>query len=249
MPAACDVGPEPKRRRAKLTDTTVEAMGQILEGNPRGLLLFRDELSAWFANLSVIQMERSSHLARSLWRAILPIDRKSHDNPAMIERFLVAILGGVQPDRINDMLDGPDDGLVPRFLPYWPEVDGMDFVRRPEEVDRLKEALQRLTELIPNEDGTSVRCRFTERALDVFETLEEQAWRSDKWLSNRSRLRSARRTVTSFGSRSTSNSSNGRRRVRGRSTDPSRRRIDRGGDQAAGGIFRADAAVACSVTR
>ena len=45
MPAACDIGPKPQRRRAMLTDTTIEALTRILGENPRGVILFRDELA------------------------------------------------------------------------------------------------------------------------------------------------------------------------------------------------------------
>ena len=38
--------------RIKVTDATIEAVAAILAGNPRGLLLVRDELAAWLGNLA-----------------------------------------------------------------------------------------------------------------------------------------------------------------------------------------------------
>ncbi|MET0252765.1 MAG: DUF3987 domain-containing protein [Terrimicrobiaceae bacterium] len=186
MPSACEIGPKPQRRRVMLTDTTIEALTRILGANPRGVLLFRDELSAWFANLS----RYSNGSDRPIWLEayggrFYVVDRKSDDEPCQIERFSVAILGGIQPDRLDDMLAGQDDGLIPRFLPYWPEAEGMDFVRDPEDVDRLTEALRRLTELMPNSDGSPVLMPLSERATDIFEAWKNGRARSDRFLSSR----------------------------------------------------------------
>lgn len=38
---------KPTRRRYRTGDATPEAVAQILEENPRGILLARDELGAW----------------------------------------------------------------------------------------------------------------------------------------------------------------------------------------------------------
>ena len=183
---ACDIGPKPQRRRAMLTDTTIEALTRILGENPRGVILFRDELAGWFANLS----RYSNGTDRPIWLEAYggrpySIDRKSDEEPCYIKRFSVAILGGIQPDRLNDMLDGPDDGLVPRFLPYWPEADGMDFVRHPENVGRLTEPLLRLTELMPNDDGSPVLMPLSSEATDIFEAWKNNRTRSERYLTSR----------------------------------------------------------------
>ena len=42
---------EPYERRYIINDSTVEKVGELLNRNPRGLLLFRDELTGWFRTL------------------------------------------------------------------------------------------------------------------------------------------------------------------------------------------------------
>lgn len=52
MPADA-MAPEPfVPRQMIVTDTTIEAVADILRGNARGIILWRDELSAWLGNMS-----------------------------------------------------------------------------------------------------------------------------------------------------------------------------------------------------
>lgn len=182
MPAGCDIGPEPKRRRAFVTDATIEALMRVLAVNPRGLLNFRDEMAGWFANLS----RYTNGSDRPIWLEAYGgrpyvIDRVKDDGePVRVERFSVGILGGLQPDRLTDMLDTADDGLVPRFLPFWPEEYGMKFVREPEDVGRIIEPLQRLSELAPQKDGSPVMVPLSKEATDLFER-----WKNARALSER----------------------------------------------------------------
>ncbi len=46
-----DGGKEPQRRRYLTNDATVEKIGELLAANPRGLLIFRDELTGWLSSL------------------------------------------------------------------------------------------------------------------------------------------------------------------------------------------------------
>jgi hypothetical protein len=43
--------PLPERRRIRTNDVTVEKLGELLAANPRGLLVFRDELTGWLLSL------------------------------------------------------------------------------------------------------------------------------------------------------------------------------------------------------
>ena len=49
-PVGMDVE-EPEYPRIKVNDTTVERLAARLAARPKGLLLFRDELSGWLGNL------------------------------------------------------------------------------------------------------------------------------------------------------------------------------------------------------
>ena len=49
------------------------------------------------------------------------IDRVKHPIPIIISYLSIAISGGLQPDLLYQVLKGPADGLVARFLYFWPE--------------------------------------------------------------------------------------------------------------------------------
>jgi hypothetical protein len=86
------------------------------------VLLLRDELSAWAANL-----EKYGEGDRAFWieayggRPYTVDRRKLGTRPMFIPHLAVSVLGSIQPDRLASLvLEGDDDGLAARFLYTWP---------------------------------------------------------------------------------------------------------------------------------
>jgi hypothetical protein len=50
------------------------------------------------------------------------VDRVKNPEPIRIAHLSIGVLGGVQPDKLGLVLDGPDDGLAARLLWTWPDV-------------------------------------------------------------------------------------------------------------------------------
>lgn len=117
------VRPEaPALRRVLVGDTTPEALTTVLANNPKGVLLFNDELTGFFKNLT-----RYSGDARALYVSAfngdaMQADREKYGGtPRVVPFFGVSILGGIQPDRLSEMMKGDaDDGLLARFILLWP---------------------------------------------------------------------------------------------------------------------------------
>jgi hypothetical protein len=89
-----------------------EAVADIVRGNPRGMLLWRDQSSAWLG-------EFEDHLVHWLqaWAAgAVTIKPPRAKKPLELEHFAVSILGTIQPDRLHES----DDGLAACFLYAWP---------------------------------------------------------------------------------------------------------------------------------
>jgi hypothetical protein len=125
MPPAPQEPPDPPKMRRLLTDDpTVEALVELMQNNPRGLLLFRDELSAWFASFNQYRpgADRQFYLECHSGGAHFK-DRKS--GVTIVDDLYLNICGGVQPEIINKVLAGGDlDGMTPRFgLLVWPDRD------------------------------------------------------------------------------------------------------------------------------
>jgi len=120
MPADA-MAPEPfVPRQVIVTDTTIEAVADILRGNPRGIILWRDELSAWIGNMSRYSGGSDQAQWLEAWPAArLTVNRKNRP-PVLVPHFAASILGGLQPDKLAEILAGADDGLAARFLFGWP---------------------------------------------------------------------------------------------------------------------------------
>jgi hypothetical protein len=110
-------------QRYIVSDTTIEALAAILAANPRGVLLYRDELAGW---LSSFARYKSASQATDLpaWLSIhstgpVRVDRKTGAVKTLyVPRSFVAITGSIQPRALRRAL-GPeffDCGLPARML-------------------------------------------------------------------------------------------------------------------------------------
>jgi putative DNA primase/helicase len=121
--------PEPERPRMERTlveDTTVEALGVLLEENPRGVLATRDELSGWVRSMDQYKQggkgaDRQFYL--SAWSSShVAVDRKSREEPLIIQRPFVGVFGAIQPGVLPELGSGREDGLLDRFAFAYPDV-------------------------------------------------------------------------------------------------------------------------------
>jgi Protein of unknown function (DUF3987) len=123
-PASAEIPPELPRPRLVAMDATTEELQHLLAHQPRGLLYTRDELSGWLGNHDRYGGhggDRAFFL--EAWNGgPYVVDRRNHSGqPVRIARASVAMLGGLQPDRLREALAGADDGLAARFCYIWPD--------------------------------------------------------------------------------------------------------------------------------
>ncbi|MEL6567658.1 MAG: YfjI family protein [Pseudomonadota bacterium] len=139
--------PEPvKVPRLLVRDATIEKMAVILNASPKGLLQWRDELAGWFN-----AMERYSGTSnRPHWLEMyngkrIVVDRVKHEEPIEVETALVSILGGIQPDKLSDLVAGSvDDGLFARFIYCASDIPPLRRAFEPVDEARLRKAFSRL---------------------------------------------------------------------------------------------------------
>ncbi|MCL2118081.1 MAG: DUF3987 domain-containing protein, partial [Planctomycetaceae bacterium] len=135
--------PEPPQHDTYLVDdATMEAVADILEKNPFGVMLLRDELAGWFRSFDCY---RASGGGKDLaaWLSIhggrpLRINRKTGKQFIHSSNPAVSIGGGVQPEVlkriVKDNEDFFDSGLTARILfamppdlpSYWCEEETTD---------------------------------------------------------------------------------------------------------------------------
>jgi hypothetical protein len=104
-------------------DSSTEELQRLLAEQPHGLLFVRDELAGWFGThdrYGGTGADRAFY--NETWNGGSYVaDRvKNHGAPVRIARASLAILGGLTPDLLREVLAGPDDGLAARFLYVWP---------------------------------------------------------------------------------------------------------------------------------
>lgn len=184
MPPGAVEPDEPSRPRLMVSDTTGEALAAILSGQPKGLLLFRDELAGWLAGFD---RYNGGGAERALWlecnggRAFT-VDRVKHGSkPIRIPHLTISVLGGIQPDRLSSLLfTGDDDGLAPRLLMTWPEPIPPTRPRAVADDAAAVVALRRLAALgmAYGEDGLfcPVSVPFADDAASMFEQ-----WRTENF--------------------------------------------------------------------
>ncbi len=156
-----DKPPEPEkptRPRCVVQDSTIEALATILNDNPRGLLLARDELSGWLAAFDKYSPKSAASSEVPKWLEIyntepITIDRKTGDQRFIfVQRPSVCILGGIQPGILSRCLTSEhrDNGLQSRLLMVFPPRQPKCW--RDHEINEgvhraYKEAIQDLFEL------------------------------------------------------------------------------------------------------
>lgn len=120
---------EPGYQHAYTTDATTEALAEMLAAG-KGMALVRDELVGWVRSMDVYHAggkgaDRQHYL--SMWsRAPIKIDRKSRPDPIIVERPCLAVVGGIQPDILPDLVEheARDDGFLDRLLFAYPDLGG-----------------------------------------------------------------------------------------------------------------------------
>ena len=155
-------------KRYIVNDGTVEKLGELLNQNPRGLLLVRDELVGLLRSLDKQGHENDRAFYLESWAGVgaFTYDRIGRGT-LHIPALTLSIVGGMTPGKLQTYINGAmgggidDDGLLQRFqLIVWPEVRA-----EWENIDRFPdtgaknaafEVYRRLDELAPEDLGAEI---------------------------------------------------------------------------------------------
>src|SRR5215218_2256519 len=169
---------KPTLGRTYADDTTVERLADILNQNRRGLLIIKDELSGWLGSMNQYK-QGGKGADRQFWLSAhtnqpVAVDRKSLDEPVIVARPFVSIVGGIQPEVLPDFGKDRGDGLIDRFIPAypkprvgrWSDDEISDHVR--EEYARTLGSLYKLRHANDDEDPFPSRVPMTSEARGLF---------------------------------------------------------------------------------
>ena len=181
--------PDEARERLIVKDTTVEALGDVASRNPRGLVLFRDELSAFFASIG--QYKKDASADEAFWLSAYEgkyhaIDRRSTGTTA-VPQLLVSVIGGIQPSLMRDALKSnrrSESGFAARLWLVWPPKRLISISPPPEELLRAINSIQTTLRLcmeafrrIPLQDSKPTVLRMS---LDAAKRLQQFAQQQEE---------------------------------------------------------------------
>ncbi len=177
----------PVRRRLVTSDATVEKLAMLVEENPNGMLVVRDELVGWLKDMDKSGRESSRAFFLEAWAGdgIAIVDRVSRPS-VFVDGLCLSVLGCCVPGTFGSYVsealeDGRGaDGLLQRFqLAVWPDPspEWQDVDRWPNQTARTDagECFKRLHALTPREVGAETDrfsgipfLRFTEEAQNAW---------------------------------------------------------------------------------
>ncbi len=166
---------EPVERRYRTNEGSVECLIQLLNQNPDGLLLMRDELVGWVRGLDRSGREGARQFFLECWNGngtSFDYDTIAHGH-MRCESLCLSVLGTIQPGPLSELIahadkgGGGDDGLIQRFqLMVYPDIshEWKHVDRRPDEYAARSavEVFMRLDERLPE------TLRFDDEGQEVF---------------------------------------------------------------------------------
>lgn len=177
---------EPVMRRLIVNDTSVEALGEVMEGSPWGVLAYRDEVYGLLKSMDKEGQEgaRAFYLQGFDGDKPYTFDRIGRGLNRRIDRVCISMLGGIQPGRICEYIRAAvaggsgDDGLIQRFqLAVWPDVlptwRNVDRAPNAEAKQRAHAVYARLADIPEPADNVPV-WRFEESAQVIFDDWRAQ---------------------------------------------------------------------------
>lgn len=122
-----DDAPKPTERTLYVADVTCEKLASILQDNPRGVAVVRDELTAWVRGMD--QYRSGKGADKQFWLSAwsgdpVSVHRKNQeDGPVRVAHPFLSVVGGLPPDLLTAMRGerAVSDGFLDRILFCYPE--------------------------------------------------------------------------------------------------------------------------------
>jgi len=177
--------PEPTLRRYRTNDATTEKLSELLNENPRGLLVTKDELTGLFISFEKEGRECDRTFYLEAWNGYgdLYTDRIGRGT-IYTQNLCLSVFGGIQPEKLQQYLFAnrlTNDGMFQRFqLVVYPDEPKnwqlIDKYPDSEAKNRAYEIIKKLAEIkdfteygASQEEGDKIPyLRFTDDAQELF---------------------------------------------------------------------------------
>ncbi len=117
----------PKRKCLVVVDSTVEALIGALRDNPRGVLIYKDEIDSLLSNFNRYNGSDEGYFLSLFSGTPFKYSRKSNNEHIFLANPYCSIIGTTQPGRLGEQFGGKRmmNGFSSRFLKVYPEIDKM----------------------------------------------------------------------------------------------------------------------------
>lgn len=137
------------RKRFKTSDPSVEKLAELMNENPNGLVLKRDEISGWLKSFERNGHEADRAFYLECWsgKGSFQSDRISRGT-IDVQSMMLTVIGGIQPGKLMEYVveanrgGGGDDGLLQRFqLAVFPEnIKSVSYIDQPPDAKAWEKA-------------------------------------------------------------------------------------------------------------
>lgn len=172
---------KPTRKRYLVNDCTIEKLGELLNENPNGLMLYRDEISGFLKTIDREDRsnDRAFYLEAFNGLGFYTFDRIGRGT-VDISSVCLAMLGNIQPGVLRPYLSQAnngktgDDGMIQRFqLMVWPDLNNWRHIDQWPDKSAKDEAFNVFVQLADWE-GFNEAARFSHEAQTLFDAWFSQ---------------------------------------------------------------------------
>lgn len=164
----------PQRKCHVVVDSTVEALIGALRDNPRGVLIYKDEIDSLLSNFNRYNGSDEGYFLSLFSGTPFKYSRKSNNEHIFLVNPYCSIIGSTQPGRLGEQFGGKRmmNGFSSRFLKVYPEIDEMPSWNDTAMPDGVLEEWERIIRKVatatPSTDQegkeTSVELMFSQKA-------------------------------------------------------------------------------------
>ena len=117
----------PQRKCHVVVDSTVEALIGALRDNPRGMLIYKDEIDSLLSNFNRYNGSDEGYFLSLFSGTPFKYSRKSNNEHIFLANPYCSIIGSTQPGRMCEQFGGERmmNGFSSRFLKVYPEINAM----------------------------------------------------------------------------------------------------------------------------
>ncbi|WP_290433267.1 DUF3987 domain-containing protein [Muribaculum intestinale] len=164
----------PQRKCHVVVDSTVEALIGALRDNPRGVLIYKDEIDSLLSNFNRYNGSDESYFLSLFSGTPFKYSRKSNNEHIFLANPYCSIIGTTQPSRLGDQFGGKRmmNGFSSRFLKVYPEIDKMpswnDTAMPDGVLEEWGRIIRKVVTVTPSTDqagkATSIELMFSQEA-------------------------------------------------------------------------------------